>query len=288
MTKYRNVCFTINNWTEEDKRMVESIEATYCVFGEECGDNGTKHLQGYVELGKQIRFEALKKLLPRAHIEARRGTAKQAADYCKKEGKYYERGTISEQGKRTDLERCVEMIKENKTDVEIYDEIPGLLRYNKAIETYKQASYKERTEKPTVHWLWGKAGVGKTRKVIDGYGANHVYIKDGTQWWNGYKQETVILIDDFDGKWPFRDLLRLLDRYKYQGQTKGGYVQINSPRIYITCEYNPQHFWDGNELDQVLRRLDFVSEVGVSEVDGNTGRPHTPIVVTLDHPMKHF
>jgi len=51
-------------------------------------------------------------------------------------------------------------------------------------------------------------------------------------------------------------LLKLCDRYKYSGQVKGGFVKINSPFIFITCEFPPSHFWIGNTLTQVLRRAD--------------------------------
>lgn len=101
-------------------------------------------------------------------------------------------------------------------------------------------------------------------------------------WWDGYEQQEAIIIDDFDGKWPYRDLLRLLDRYPYQGQYKGGYVKINSPYIYITCEYSPSFFWRGNEFAQIHRRLSEIKHLGptgatnvtdVTEVAGNTGQP---------------
>jgi len=52
-----------------------------------------------------------------------------------------------------------------------------------------------------------------------------------------------------------------LDRYRYQGQVKGGYVNINSPFIYITCEHPPSYYWSGNELDQITRRLTSVLEI---------------------------
>ena len=97
-------------------------------------------------------------------------------------------------------------------------------------------------------------------------------MKDGTPWWDGYTNQDVILIDDFDGKWPFRDLLRLLDRYPYQGQIKGGYVKINSPHIYITCEFPPADIYQpGNELNQIIRRLDIILQCNenhtISEID---------------------
>lgn len=128
---------------------------------------------------------------------------------------------------------------------------------------------KDRSEPPKVIWLWGKSGTGKTRRAVET--CKTFYIKDGTQWWDGYEQQEAIIIDDFDGKWPFRDLLRLLDRYPYQGQFKGGYVKINSPYIFITCEYHPSYFWEGNELKQITRRV-----AEVAEVDGNTNASTPP------------
>lgn len=274
MSRFRNVCFTVNNWNDNDKKIMEHKKVKYCVIGEEVGENKTPHLQGYVEFDGQLSLKQLKEILPRAHFENRKGTAKQAADYCKKDGKFSEVGQISDQGKRTDIERMMDMVKEKKSDLEIMCEIPNMCRDKKALDNFRYAVQQNRTEKPKVYWRWGLAGVGKTRFVIDTHGMDNVYIKDGTQWWNGYCQQDVILIDDFDGKWPFRDLLRLLDRYSYQGQTKGGYVKINSPTIYITCEFAPHHYWKENELAQILRRIDDVSEicseVGYSEVSGNT------------------
>ena len=44
-------------------------------------------------------------------------------------------------------------------------------------------------------------------------------IKDGTQWWYQYEGQEAVVIDDFDKKWPFRDLLRPLDRYPNQGSS---------------------------------------------------------------------
>lgn len=145
----------------------------------------------------------------------------------------------------------------------VEDHATTFIKYHRGIERMKEVLDEDREEAPHVVWLWGKAGVGKTRRAIESHAS--CYIKDGTQWWNGYNQEEAIVIDDFDFRWPYRDLLRLLDRYKYQGQTKGGYVKINSPYIYITCEHPPSYHWAGNELKQVLRRV-----AEVAEVAGNT------------------
>ena len=208
-----------------------------------------------------MRLSALKKLNNRIHWEARRGTQKQAIDYCKKDGTFREIGVPNKQGKRTDLDELAELAIDNEVNLyEVAMTMPATYaRYHKGIERLRQLTYKPRTNRPLVYWRWGKAGVGKTRYCIERH-PDH-YIKDGTMWWDGYTQQEAIIIDDFDGKWPYRDLLRILDRYAYQGQVKGGYININSPYIYITCEFEPSTFWIGNELDQVMRRLESVTEV---------------------------
>nr|UBJ26123.1 replication-associated protein [Red panda feces-associated circular DNA virus 9] len=278
--------FTLNNYSKDDRTFVDDWcprDCTYIVVGFEGGtdDVKTPHMQGYVEFANARRGSALRKLLGgSAHWEVRRATAKTASDYCKKgtqsheewsemntngpnfgkNASVIEHGIISKQGKRTDLEDVAEAVVNKVPIAEIAAEHPGTyIRYHKGILALKMALMKHRDTKPTVIWKWGSAGVGKTRSAYESH--KSIYIKDGTMWWDGYEQETAIIIDDFDGKWPYRDLLRLLDRYPYQGQIKGGYVPIKSDFIYITCEFHPYKYWSGNELEQVLRRLDKIEEV---------------------------
>jgi len=289
-TRSRGWCFTINygDISEIEKfkncdiaqlNELGSAEGTrYLVFGEECSESGTQHLQGYVEFANARTFASMKKLMIRAHLEARRGTPKEASVYCKKDGVFQEFGELPKQGKRSDLEAVAEQVRDGASLQEIAEEFPGMyVRYHRGFEAMRLKRMKHREDRPKVVWLWGGTGVGKTREAVN---VSSYYMKDGTKWWDEYEQQTRIVIDDFDGKWPFRDFLRLIDRYRYQGQTKGGYVKINSPEIYITAEFSPEHFWEGTELKQVLRRITEVmhlpstevsnTEVSDTEVDGNT------------------
>nr|WGN90636.1 replication associated protein [Banfec virus 6] len=282
----RNVCFTLNNYSEDEATEIQGYSCKYLVVGRE--NQGTPHLQGYFEFKNPKRLETLKKFNPRIHWENRKGSAEQASNYCKKgdqsheewkslgtkgpnfglNADFYEDGEISQQGKRNDLVEIAELIINDKAEMmDIAIEYPSqFIRYHKGIEKLKNLTLKDRSDPSIITWLWGKSGVGKTRFAVEKHSSH--YIKDGTQWWDGYNQEEAIIIDDFDGRWPFRDLLRLLDRYKYQGQTKGAYIKINSPFMYITCEFPPEEIWADNELTQILRRVTHVTEVG-----GNTRTP---------------
>lgn len=256
----RNWCFTLNNWTDKEFDKIRMIPCQYMIVGEEVGKEGTKHLQGFVVYENARTFRELKDLLgSRAHIEKCKGTAMQNIEYCSKECNFFEKGTRPKgQGKRTDIDKMKELVKLKAPMKDIVMEAKSFqaVRFAQIAMYYVQ---EDRVEKPKVYWRWGLAGVGKTKWVFDTY--KDIYIKDGTMWWDSYMQNECICIDDFDGKWPYRDLLRLLDRYPYQGQIKGGYVKINSPYIVITCEHPPEWFWEGNELQQVLRRIDDCTQV---------------------------
>lgn len=273
----RNWCFTWNNYTDDDIEYLKGYKYLYLIFGKEVGESGTPHLQGYIEFNSVKLLKTLHKAFPKVHWEMRKGSQTQAITYCQKDNNFFEFGEAKSQGKRNDLIAVTNAIVEGTFKSTDFPE--QYVQYHKGIEAFKASLLVDRdfNNPPKVIWRWGLAGVGKTRGAYEKH-VNSVYVKDGTQWWDGYTQQEAIIIDDFCGKWPFRDLLRLLDRYPYQGQYKGGYVKINSPFIYITCEHPPEYFWSDNELAQITRRLhtienvvlnDVTSEV-TSEVGGNT------------------
>ena len=265
MSRHRSWCFTINNYTEGDWFAVKQLfrKATYGVCGEEVGESGTPHLQGYVKLDNALSLDKMKFFMARAHYIVANGSDLENKTYCSKQGvNIYEVGEPSiGQGKRTDIKEIATLIKSGEiTITDLMFDYPDMyLRYSRSFEKMFNAVQAPRSAPPQVHWRWGLAGTGKTRFCIDSHPSH--YIKDGTSWWDGYAQQDAIIIDDFDNNIPYRTLLRILDRYVYQGQVKGSYVQINSHYIYITCEHAPDHFWVGNELQQVLRRITSVKEV---------------------------
>ncbi len=101
--RYRNWCFTENN-PEGLLDPGNWPDCTYCVYQEEIGENGTYHLQGYVEFSVRHRLGGVKAAtgMSTAHFEWRRGSAKQASDYCQKAesrvGGPYIFGAITGQG----------------------------------------------------------------------------------------------------------------------------------------------------------------------------------------------
>jgi len=138
-------CFTLNNYLPNDIDHLNALAPSvdYLVFGEEIGESGTRHLQGYVCFKTNHRLAAAKRALctrPGIHLERKvaNSTHEQAADYCKKDGSFTEHGQLptSEQGKRTDWDRYIDWVKNLgrlPSQRELVANFPGLFaRYYRA------------------------------------------------------------------------------------------------------------------------------------------------------------
>ena len=85
------------------------MDARYAVFQEEVGENGTRHLQGYIEFPSPRRMAWIKEHMEddTVHLEKAMGTPEQCRDYCTKEetrvGGPYEFGSLKKNpGKRNE------------------------------------------------------------------------------------------------------------------------------------------------------------------------------------------
>jgi hypothetical protein len=263
MSKAKHWVFTLNNWTQDDVDRLEALhasgDASYIVFGEEVGESGTEHLQGYACFASRKTLAQAKRLIgSRAHLEVMRGTPQQASEYCKKDESYHEFGEIpAGQGSRTDLGDLIGAIRSGKSMRELEDEFPGeCIRYDRAVLRRVAEARPFRTEKPYVHVLWGDTGVGKTRYVFDRFDWEDIYVYSGGKWFDGYVGQSVALFDDFTGsEFKLGFFLRLLDRYPMRVEIKGGFVQWNPSKIFITSN-KPVGEWYPNAFQKHREALD--------------------------------
>lgn len=273
--QFRNFCFTVNNWTDDDVERIVTFyneqKARYLVFGREVGESGTPHLQGYCELTKNIRFNTLKaKFAKGAHLEKRKGTAAQAADYCKKDGDYEEFGTISNPGRRTDLHKFVDEVKSKpdmstRTIVEQHTTV--IAKYPKFVDTVRNVYYQpEELSELDNYWIWGPSRVGKSSKVRKEYGP--VFNKGANKWWCGYENQDTVLIDDLDPescRYLVRHIKLWADHYPFPAEVKNGGRTIRPRRICITSNYTIEEcFPNPQDLAAIKARFKVIHMGGLA------------------------
>ncbi len=287
----RGHVFTINNPIPTDWEQVRSlinIESTK--FGRyqlEFGSTGTPHIQGYVEHRNSRRTAGIKSTLPRAHVEPRRGSTRDAWEYvCKPanlpdgtEPRFYSRGAPpTGGGQRTDLLELA-MHAQNVGDPRsALNEYPTT--YFRYFRNYGHVrdlvSTGRKPGDPLVVVLYyGDPGTGKTRKAFEeNPGAYMVPVQQGGSiWFDGYQKEKVIIMDEFEGEMPLNQLLRLLDRYPLRVPIKGGFTMLDHEKLIITSnqKYDLGYKWEDREIKKtaLYRRLTDVyrfetTELGVS------------------------
>lgn len=285
MALLRNVCFTINNYTTEDLCLLGSDGLwSYIIAGFESGANGTPHIQGYGELTKRMRLSSVKKYLPRAHIEGRKGTQKQAIDYCMKEGSFVSHGDAKSQGKRTDLDAARQLASDSGMR-----EVTQVCTLQQIKVAEKYLTYNEdcRDWAPDVYWIWGPTGTGKSRAARIICQDMDVFVKnDDSKWWDGYDGHNAVILDDFRPSWwPITRMLAILDRYECRLEIKGGWRQLLARTIVVTSAIPPNQCYTGTgeSVKQLLRRINVIEHMvpSVPEVGGNTSTP-TDLLEYLD------
>lgn len=189
-----------------------------------------------------MRFNAIRELLfNRAHIEKANGNDHHNKEYCSKSGEFYEHGTpIGGRGHRSDLSAVVSTIAEGETRMEkIAEKHPkAVIMYARGIKNYIQLirPIQDRNFKTLVYFFYGAPGTGKSRRALAEATekGGDIYYKPRGDWWDGYRQQDNVIIDDFYGWLKYDELLKITDRYPYQVPIKGGYEKFTTRRIWIT------------------------------------------------------
>ncbi len=278
--RIRNVCFTINNPIESDYADLANleVECDYLIyskehFNQETHPNTTPHLQGYLELHNQQRFNTFRKKLPRAHLEMRRGTSLQASGYCKEEdgAEVYEYGTLSAPGKKGGLDDIVAMVTSGMSKRKMAEENPmAVFKHHRGIDALRDALSKpyDSSIEREVYVYWGPTGTGKTRKALEENPGAYKWGPANKTWFHKYDGEKTVILDEFRGQIPFGMLLQLLDRYPMKVETKGSMVEFVPTKIIITSPYPPDQWYTSDEFnkferkEQLLRRLKGIYRFG--------------------------
>ncbi len=259
--KSRNFTFTRNNYN--NTVFEDTLVCRYICYGKEVGKEGTPHLQGVVLFQNPRSLASVRKLFNGCHIETAR-SAVHAIEYCKKEGDFTERGdppmTDIQKGKKGKeyWDEQLILIKSgmiNLVDSKLQITMPRNLDYiwNKERAKILLADTTQKHQ-----WYYGKTNSGKSRKARTDHPNAYLKVAD-TKWWDGYIDQEVVIIEDFD-KYHIKQSYNLkiwADRYPFPAEMKGqGQVNIRPGLIIVTSNYHPRDIWESEkDLDPILRRF---------------------------------
>lgn len=252
----------------------------YCVSAD-----GLHHLHGVLEDSKSMRFSAVKKAFPSAHIEGTKGNKAQAEAYIQKAPPYDEKGEVvlticrhgeiqGRQGNRTDLQMIQSLIDGGMKPGEIMATNIEFRRYEKII---RSAFFAKRVrETPvirdvSVHYHVGQSGSGKSYEYVrlcKTHGEDEIYFLTDMPTSGGldmYQGEGILFWDELKPtSVPLHTLLTMLDCYKAQIHCRYQNVFALWNEVHLTSVYSPEALYQGmvaisvrhsDPIDQLFRRI---------------------------------
>lgn len=221
----------------------------YLCYGvEKCPSTGRCHLQGFVQLKKELRRNSASALFApwKPHIEVSRGSLEQNRRYCSKDGEFHEFGKLVTQGSHSGKrkERAEQLASVTSRDHqsirrELALEITREFRSNfqvPALERHWQVELtsrlKEDADFRTIYWVYGGAGnEGKSTYA-------KMLLQKGWFLTKGGKTHDIIYQYSED---PRRHVV--FDLPRCQGEfINYGVIEMIKDRVIVSSKYEPLTF----------------------------------------------
>jgi len=270
MSGAKNFCFTLFDF--ELEQVFIDYDYDYLVMGREtCPETQKKHLQGFIRFKSTKKFTTLISHFKGVHFEPMATDAFTCIQYCKKDGNWKEYGTnpTNKQGTRSDLITLRDnLLAGDTTSENIIMEKPMLYhQYGRTIDKIEDIVMRKkyRTEMTSGIWLYGETGCGKSHAAFRDFTPENYYVLNlgDKGWWEGYKQQHTVIINEFRGQIAYGELLDLLDKYPKSVPRRGREpLPFTSKRIIITSSLPPDEVYHNlsinDSLQQLKRRLKIV------------------------------
>lgn len=255
--RFRNWVFTYypqpdSTWTAESCFERSDWIIFLCGQFERCPDTQRRHFQGYIHGRSSLGLKSVQRELglPGVHLEVRRGTHAEAADYCSKE-ESREPGTVPvilgdppQQGARHDLEAVRQVLDDGRSLRGAFEfDFSTTVKYYRGFKEYLSVlgAHRDPADPPEVHYYWGAAGAGKTKEAyaLAAQRETQIYsvpITGTTRWFDGYQPgyHGIVLLDDYFHNWSTSFFLQFIDRYPLRLPVKGGFTHMGKALIIIT------------------------------------------------------
>eukprot|EP00918_Siedleckia_nematoides_P018882 GHVU01040327.1.p1 GENE.GHVU01040327.1~~GHVU01040327.1.p1 ORF type:complete len:286 (+),score=13.93 GHVU01040327.1:371-1228(+) len=225
--------FTFNNYTDQNYKTIKKLCSVFCrtaVIGKEVGEQGTPHLQGYIEFKTKARPKSKFKFTDKIHWEKAQGSKEDNYIYCTKDGDFW---TLNMDAP--------------------YDLSLNLYPWQNYIVNRLSSSY---LDDRTIYWVWDKEGCkGKTLLAKWLYlKMNKVVVLSGKagDMKHGiceYQKNTgclpkIIIINiprstlDYVS---YTGIEEIKDMFFFSGKYEGGMICGRSPHVLIFANEEPQY-----------------------------------------------
>lgn len=267
MGGHQGVAFSAEDWNERWAEAVGTGRFDYAVYQlETAPETGRIHGQLFVKWANKVRWAQANSCdlfqhdgITGVHTEKAK-FPDEARAYCMKEETRfagpYEFGVWVAMGRRSDLEKIYDMVRERATSYEILDAAPAsFIRYSRGIERAQLLVPPPLVcRRREVYLCYGESGCGKSyfarmvAKRGGGGDASRMWIRAGTfGWFDGYMGQRVALFDEFAGARSgvkLTELLCWIDQYNIQLPIKGGFTWWSPRYIWITTMSHPSTWYD--------------------------------------------
>lgn len=268
----RTFAWNWNNYPEDYKEvLLRNMKGyKYICFGEEIAPTtGTPHIQGYVRFNTNRMVSGTRKKNVGLHIDIAFAGDEANRKYCSKTREkdevknevFYEDGEMSKQGDRRDIEELRDRIVEGERVDDIIMETPAAGRMEKCLDRMENIVMRKRfrTEMTTCDWLWGGTGVGKSHEAYKDFNPETCFnFPDDNGWWDNYRQQETVIINEFRGNIKLGELLKLIDKWPHEVKRRNKPpLPFTSKHIIITSCFPPSEIYKhcGEKIDQLLRRV---------------------------------
>ncbi len=252
---------SLDSWFEFAKTNTAGV--TYLVIQHETGTKKEgHHVQGFITLATKIRPTPLGskfQVKPEAfQLMMKKSTPQKNRAYCTDDSKrlvgteFFEYGTVP--GKETPkLESMCDLVKAQGLKRAIESDPATFVRHCNGLATYdlfcKRQKTEGRTERPLeVFVVYGDPGSGKSYWARNFDKCNCWPLPDiekGSRLnIDGYNGQRTLIIEDYEGELPYRSLLKVLDVYNADFNTKGAYDCADWRYVIITANMHPCRWYD--------------------------------------------
>lgn len=236
-------CFTWNNYTQDDLSKCLSIfkdKNVDYIVGEEVGDSGTPHLQGYIESKKSIRPIEFFNLSKNVHWEKRKGKREDNLTYCSKDNKYH-----------------TSFPKSFFPNSYTGDDLPTeLFSWQSEVLSLLDVSPDDRT----IIWIHGGYGKGKSKfckylcfkkhaSLLYGCSRDALFAVSG-------KEEIICINIPKRGRVDYTLLEQLKDGMFYSTKYEGKMVLMKPPHVLVFSNISPEDI-DDESIDK--KRLKMIN-----------------------------